>query len=115
GDLELPGELYLTTQVESSTRMSLRKSSFIVSFSASLVSMKRLDHGPDVTVLENRASVLPCSPHDNIHHGPRQVVGSNHLVGEERSQRRVDCAQEAVAEIRFLSRLHRVDVRGPED
>jgi hypothetical protein len=31
-DLELPGELYLTTQVESSTRMSLRKSSFIVSF-----------------------------------------------------------------------------------
>jgi hypothetical protein len=28
GDLELPGELYLMTQVESSTRMSLRKSSF---------------------------------------------------------------------------------------
>jgi hypothetical protein len=29
-DLELPSELYLTTQVESSTRMSLRKSSFII-------------------------------------------------------------------------------------
>jgi hypothetical protein len=31
GPWNWPGELYLTTQVEFSTRMSLRKSSFIVS------------------------------------------------------------------------------------
>jgi hypothetical protein len=42
---------------------------------------------------------LPCSPQGNIHHGPRQLVGPNHLVGEERSKRGVDRAQEAIAEI----------------
>src|SRR5258707_12400578 len=79
------------------------------------MSMKRLDHGSDVVVLENLASAVPCSPKGNIHHGPPQVVGPNHLVGEERPKRRVDRAQEAVAEIWFLPRLHRADVRGPED
>ena len=77
--------------------------------------MKRFDHGSDVMVLENLASALPCSPKGNIHHGSRQVVGPNHLVGEEQSKRGVDRAQETVAEIRFLPQLHRVDVRGPED
>jgi len=77
--------------------------------------MKRLDHGPDVAVLENPAFALRCFLDGNIHHGPRQVVGPNHLVGEERSKRWVDRAQEAIAEIWFLPRLHRVDVRGPED
>src|SRR5260221_14594310 len=79
------------------------------------MSMKRLDHGSDVVVLENLASAVPCSPKGNIHHGPPQVVGPNHLVGEERPKRGVDRAQEAVAEIWFLPRLHRVDVRGPGD
>jgi hypothetical protein len=32
---------------------------------------------------KNRASVLPRSPDGNIHHGPGQVVGPNHLVGEQ--------------------------------
>jgi hypothetical protein len=77
--------------------------------------MKRLDHGPDVTVLENRASVLPCSPDGNIQHGPGQVVGPNHLVVEQHPKCRVDPAQQAVTEVRFPSRLHGVDLRGPEE
>ncbi len=59
--------------------------------------------------------MLPSSADGNIDHGPGQVVGPNHLVGEHDPEERVDCAQQAVAEIRFLPRLHRVDVRGPED
>src|SRR5258708_5454348 len=77
--------------------------------------VKRVDHRSDVTVLENRAFALLCSPDRNIHHRPGQVVGPNHLVGEERPKRGVDRAQEAVAEIWVLPRLHRGDVRRPED
>src|SRR5580704_13664940 len=70
--------------------------------------LKRLDHGSDITVLENRASTLPRSAYDDIHHRPGQVVGPNHLVREERPKRGVDRSQQAVAEIRFVPRLHRV-------
>ena len=73
------------------------------------------DHRSDVTVLENPAFTLHRFPDDNVHHGPRQVVGRNHLVWEEQPKRGVDRAQEAVAEIRFLPRPHRIDVRRPED
>jgi hypothetical protein len=31
--------------------------------------VQRLDHGSDVTILENRASVLPCSANGGIYHG----------------------------------------------
>ena len=51
----------------------------------------------------------------DIDHGSGQVVGPNHLVGKQQPKRRVDRAQQAVAEIRFLPRLDRVDVRGAED
>jgi hypothetical protein len=77
--------------------------------------MKRFDHGLDVTVLENEAWALACSPDGGLHHGAGQVVGPNHLVGEQQPKRRVDRAQQAVAEIRFLARLRGVDVRGPEE
>jgi hypothetical protein len=73
------------------------------------------DESSDVTVLENRASALPRSGYDGIHHGPGQVVGSNHLIGEQQPKRRVDRSQQAVTEIRFLARLHGVDVCGPEE
>src|SRR6266446_5903648 len=76
--------------------------------------VKRFDHRSDVTVLENRAFALLCSPDRNIHHRPGQVVSPNHLVGEERPKRGVDRAQKTVTEIRFLPLLHRVDVRRPE-
>jgi hypothetical protein len=49
--------------------------------------MKRLDHGPDVTVLENRASALLRSAYDGIHHGAGQVVGPNHVVREQNPKR----------------------------
>ena len=64
--------------------------------------MKRLDHGSDVAVLENQASGLPCFAHGNIHHGVRQVVGRNDLIGEQHPKQRVDRAQQPVAEVRFL-------------
>jgi hypothetical protein len=77
--------------------------------------MKRLGHSPDVTVLENQASTLPSSPEGDIDHRSGQIVGPNHLVREEHPKRGIDCAQQAVTEIRFIPRFHRVDVRGPED
>jgi hypothetical protein len=51
------------------------------------IGMKRLDRGPDITVLETRLSCSAVFLDDNVRHGPRQVVGPNHLVREE--QRRV--------------------------
>ena len=77
--------------------------------------LKRLDHGSDVSVLENRALALACSADGGIHHRPGQVVGPNHLVREQHPKRGVDRSQQAVTEIRFLSRLHGVDVRRPEE
>jgi hypothetical protein len=77
--------------------------------------MQPLDHGPDVTVLENPASVLRCSPDGNIDHRLGQVVGPNHVVGGQHPKCREDPAQQAVTEVQFLSRLHGVDVRGPEE
>jgi len=45
--------------------------------------VKRFDHRSDVTVLENRASARCRFAYDDIHHGLGQVVGPNHLVGEQ--------------------------------
>src|SRR5580693_7372818 len=73
-----------------------------------------LDHGSDVAILENPASDLPCFSDGDIDHRAGQVVGRNHLIGEQQLKRRVDCAQQPVAEIRFLTRLHGIDIRGPE-
>src|ERR1700751_5557718 len=50
-----------------------------------------------------------------VHHGARQVVGTNYLVREQQSKCRVDRAQQAVAEVRFLPRFHGVDVGGSKD
>ena len=73
-----------------------------------------VDHGSDVTVLENPASALSSLDGD-LHHGTCQVVGPNHLVWKQQLKRGVDSAQKAIAEIRFLPRLHGVDVCGPEE
>jgi hypothetical protein len=77
--------------------------------------MSRFDHGPDVTVLQNQASPFTCSPDDDIHHRPGQVVRSNHLVGKQHPKRGVDPAQQAISEIRFVPRLYGIDVRRPEE
>jgi hypothetical protein len=55
--------------------------------------MKRLAHGSDVTVLEKNAPTLPCSPDDDIDHGPAQVVGPNYLVRKQHPKRGVDPTQ----------------------
>jgi hypothetical protein len=60
--------------------------------SPALVSMKPLDHGPDVTVLESPTSVLRFSPDGNIDHRLGQVVGPNHLVGGQHPKCRADQA-----------------------
>src|ERR1700722_10625580 len=75
--------------------------------------MKRPDHGSDVPILENWT--FRSSEYDDIHHNPRQVVCTNHLVGKQRPKQGVNPAQHTVADIRFLARLHWVDVGGPED
>ena len=77
--------------------------------------VKRFDHRSDVTVLENRASALCRFAYDDIHDGLGQVVGPDHLVGEQQPKHRIDPPQQTVTEVRFLSRLHRVDVCGPEE
>jgi hypothetical protein len=74
--------------------------------------MKCLDHRPDVTVFENPEWLFPNSPHDD--HAAGQIIGPNYLVREQHAKYGIDCPQQAVAEIRFLPRLHGIDVRGPE-
>jgi hypothetical protein len=76
----------------------------------------RGDESSDVTVLEHDGVIFaPDTAHRDIHHGPSQVVSANHLVGEQHSKQRIQRAEQAVAEIRFLPRLHGIDVRGPEE
>src|SRR5581483_6380887 len=77
--------------------------------------MEPLGHTPDLAVLENPPSLLRRYPDDDIHHGPGQVIGPNNLVREEEPKHGVGPAQQEVTEIRFLPRLHGVDIRGPEE
>ena len=76
--------------------------------------MKRLDHSPNIAILENYASALSSFSNGDIYHGATQIVRPNHLIREQYSKRGIDRAHEAIAEIRFLPKLHRVDIRGPE-
>src|SRR5579862_840427 len=76
--------------------------------------MNSFDHSSDFAVLENLGSMV--SPLDgDVHHGTCQFVGTNHLVGKQYPKRGVNRTQQAITEVRFLPRLDRVDVRGPED
>lgn len=77
--------------------------------------MKRLSHCANLPVLENHAFALAPSSDGNIHHCPRQVVGANHLIGEQHPKRRVDRTQQPVAEVRFLPGFDGIDIGGPED
>jgi hypothetical protein len=48
------------------------------------------NHFSYVAVLENRPPGLECFPRDDVYHGPRQIVGANHLVGKQPTEHRVD-------------------------
>ena len=76
--------------------------------------MKRLDHSPNIAILENCAWALSSFSNGDIYHGPAQIVSPNHLIREQDSKRGIDPAHEAIAEVRFLPRLYGVDIRGPE-
>src|SRR5580658_2989520 len=76
--------------------------------------MNTFDHGLDVTILENPTPALSSFEGD-VHHGTCQSVGTNHLVRKQQLKRGVDRAQKAIDEIRFLPRLHGVNVGGPEE
>jgi hypothetical protein len=76
--------------------------------------MNPFDRGSDVAVLENPTSAV-SSLDDDVHHDTCQVVGTNHLVRKQQLKRGVDGAQKAIAEIRFLPRLHGIDICGPEE
>ena len=79
------------------------------------LAMNRSNDGSDVTILKNKASRFFPNADDDVHHGSGQVVGPNDLIGEQHPKSRVDRAQQAIAQIRFLARLHRIDIRGSED
>ncbi len=57
------------------------------------VQQESFDHGSDVTVLENKGSVLRCFLYGDLQHSPGQIVGTNHLVGEQQPKRWVDRTQ----------------------
>jgi hypothetical protein len=80
----------------SNLEKELKQDSHFARFAFSLSRMERTGQGSDVAVLENRASVLPCSAGGGIHHGPRQVVGANHLVGKQHPERGVSRAQPGI-------------------
>ena len=75
--------------------------------------MNPFDHGSDIAVLENVASALSSSD-SGVHHSLRQLVSSHHEIGEKQAKRRVDGAQKAVGEIRFLAWLDWIDIGGAE-
>src|SRR5579863_3951349 len=76
----------------------------------SRLSARRLDYRSDVAVFKYSVGAFHCFPNHNVHHGPRQVVGRNHLVGEQHPKYRVNSTEKPVAEIRLLPRLDRVDI-----
>ena len=67
-----------------------RRSNLPTPAESSNTGVKRFDHRSDVTVLENRASALCRFAYDDIHDGLGQVVGPNHLVGEQQPKHRID-------------------------
>ena len=69
----------------------------------------------NVTVLENQRPAFSSASHGDIHHRSGQVVGTNHLVGEQHPKCGINGAQEAIAEIGLPARLDGVDVRGAKD
>jgi hypothetical protein len=75
----------------------------------------RLDQGSNVTVFQNLPCRLACSTDCNIDHGAGQIVGPDDVIGKQHAERGIDCAQQAIAQIRFFARLHWVDVGGSED
>src|ERR1700719_4458873 len=74
-----------------------------------------LYHGPDIVVLEHRCAALLCSSHGDVDHHSCQIVGSDHLAGKQHPKYGIDRAQQSVAEIRLLPRLHGIDVGGAKD
>ena len=75
--------------------------------------MNPSDHGSDIAVLENAASALSSSD-SGVDHSLRQLVSANDEIGESHAKRRVDGAQKAVGEIRFLAWLDWIDIGGAE-
>jgi hypothetical protein len=82
---------------------------------ASTHGMTRPAHGSDVAILKNQTFTVPGSQDSGIDHSTGEVVGSDYLIGEQRTKHRVDPAQESVAEIRFLPGFDGVDVGGPKN
>jgi hypothetical protein len=74
GDLELLSELYLTMQIEFSFCLLRYVTSVAAALTSRLFGMKGLDHGADVTVLENESPALASFPEGNINHRSGQIV-----------------------------------------
>jgi hypothetical protein len=77
--------------------------------------MAQLDQGSDVTVLQDQIFAFACSLDDSIHHAASQIIGTDHLIGNQQPEHGIDCAQQAIAEVWFFAGLHGIDVSGTED
>ena len=76
---------------------------------------KPLCHGQDIVVLEHRCAALLCPSHGDVDHHPCQVIRADYLTGKQPPKYGIDRAQESVAEIGLLPRLHGIDVGGAKD
>jgi hypothetical protein len=65
--------------------------------------MNPFDHGSDIAVLENAASALSSSD-SGVHHSLRQLVSSNHEIGERHAKRRVHGAKDPRPSMELHSR-----------
>src|SRR4029077_8726361 len=69
----------------------------------------------NVTVLQNECSALSNAPHSSVLHRSGQIVGTNHLVGEQHAEYGIDRAKQAIAHIRLPARLDGINICGAKD
>jgi hypothetical protein len=74
----------------------------------------RIGYGSDVEVLESSRLRLPLFSGPQHPPSPGPTRRPESLGLEQHPERGIDRAQQAVAEIRLLARLHGVNIRGPK-
>src|ERR1700724_675137 len=77
--------------------------------------LKRIDHPSNVMVFKDPTFMLHSFGNSDVHHCLAQLVCSNHQVWKRHAKRGVDCTEDTVAEIRFLTWFYRIDVGRSKD
>jgi hypothetical protein len=92
-DFEIGGRIPLAeiARADELAEHPVRRERVVVTVRGGLRSRIRgIGHCPDFSVLKNQAFVFVFSPDGDVHHCSGQVVGGNHLVGEQPPKDRVD-------------------------